>query len=101
VVILGIVLLVVGAALLVAEAHLPSYGAVGAAGVLALVAGAALAVDASGGGVALVVAVAATIGLATAALLAVSVRATLAVSQRRARSAGWAPCAVRPRRSGR
>lgn len=83
-VILGIALLVIGAALLVAEAHLPSYGAIGAGGVVALVAGAAVAVDASGGGAALVVTVAALIGVATAALLATTLRATLAVSHRRA-----------------
>lgn len=85
-VILGIVLLVVGTALLVAEAHLPTYGAVGAAGVVSLVAGAALAVDAAGGSVALAVAAAAAIGLATAALLVIIVRASLAVSRGRIRT---------------
>lgn len=54
---LGIALLVMGAGLLVAEAHLPTYGALGVAGLLALVGGAALAIDGAGGGVALVVVV--------------------------------------------
>ena len=44
-VLLGIVLLGVGAGLLIAEAHLPTYGALGLAGVVALAGGAAVAVD--------------------------------------------------------
>jgi membrane-bound ClpP family serine protease len=84
VVLLGIGLLFAGAGLLIAEAHLPSYGALGLAGVVALVAGAALAVDGSGGGAVLVVAVAAIVALAALALLAVMARATLAASRPRA-----------------
>ena len=83
-VIVGIALLLAGAGLLVAEAHLPSYGALGIGGVIALVAGTALAVDASGGGVALIVGVAAIVALAAVALLAVMARATLAASRPRA-----------------
>src|SRR3954449_12483950 len=56
-VILGIVLVLAGAGLLVAEAHLPTYGLLGLAGVVALVAGGAIAVDGSGGGGALVLTV--------------------------------------------
>ena len=41
-------LMVTGAALLVAEAHTTAYGALGVTGVLALVAGGVLAVDAAG-----------------------------------------------------
>src|SRR4051812_20769760 len=52
-VILGIVLVLAGAGLLVAEAHLPTYGLLGLAGVVTLVAGGAIAVDGSGGGLAL------------------------------------------------
>jgi len=51
-VILGIVLVLAGAGLLVAEAHLPTAGILGLLGVVSLVAGGAIAVDASGGGVA-------------------------------------------------
>ncbi|MDX6723590.1 MAG: hypothetical protein QOD73_1994, partial [Solirubrobacteraceae bacterium] len=47
-VILGIALLLAGAGLLVAEAHLPTYGALGLAGLLSLVAGGVVAVEASG-----------------------------------------------------
>jgi len=86
VVLLGIALLLAGAGLLVAEAHLPSYGALGIGGVLALVAGAAIAVDASGGGVALIVGVAAIVAIGALALLGVIARATLAASRPRART---------------
>jgi membrane-bound ClpP family serine protease len=84
VVLVGIALLLAGAGLLIAEAHLPSYGALGIGGVIALVAGTAVAVDASGGGVALIVGVAAIVALAALALLAVMARATLAASRPRA-----------------
>jgi membrane-bound ClpP family serine protease len=84
VVLLGIALLLTGAGLLIAEAHLPSYGALGLGGVIALVAGTAIAVDASGGGTALIVAVAAIVALAALALVAVIARATVAASRPRA-----------------
>jgi membrane-bound serine protease (ClpP class) len=83
---LGIVLLVLGAVLLVAEAHLPSFGALGVAGIAALVIGAALAVDAAGGGVALVVALALAIGVGSGALLFYAVRASLPLARARART---------------
>jgi membrane-bound ClpP family serine protease len=83
---LGVVLLVLGAVLLAAEAHLPSFGALGIAGVAALVTGAALAVDAAGGGVALIVAVALAIGVGAGALLFYAVRASLPAARARART---------------
>ena len=83
---LGVVLLVLGAVLLAAEAHLPSFGALGIAGVAALVTGAALAVDAAGGGVALVLTVALAIGVGAGALLLYAVRASLPVARARART---------------
>jgi membrane-bound ClpP family serine protease len=83
-VLLGIALLLTGAGLLIAEAHLPSYGALGLGGVAALVAGTAIAVDASGGGTALIVAVTAIVALASLALVAVIARATLAAARPRA-----------------
>jgi membrane-bound ClpP family serine protease len=54
----GIALLVLGAGLLVAEAHLPTYGALGLVGLGVFVAGAAVAIDAAGGGAVLVAGVA-------------------------------------------
>ena len=83
-VIVGIALLLAGAGLLVAEAHLPSYGALGIGGVLALVAGTAIAIDASGGGAVLIAATAAIVALAALALLFVMARATLAAARPRA-----------------
>ncbi|MBD0280775.1 MAG: serine protease [Thermoleophilaceae bacterium] len=83
---LGIVLLVLGAVLLVAEAHLPSFGALGVAGVAALVTGAAIAVDAAGGGLALILAVTVMIGLGAGALLLYAVRASLPLARARART---------------
>jgi membrane-bound ClpP family serine protease len=83
-VLLGIALLFTGAGLLIAEAHVPSYGALGIGGVIALVGGTALAVDASGGGLALVLAVTLLVGVAAAALVAVTFRATLAAARPRA-----------------
>jgi membrane-bound serine protease (ClpP class) len=50
----GVALVLVGAALLVAEAHVPS-GFLGVAGTCALAAGAALAISAAGGGIAIAV----------------------------------------------
>ena len=70
-VLLGIVLLGAGAGLLIAEAHLPTYGALGLAGVVALAGGAAIAVDGAGGGTALIVAVVVLVACAALALLAV------------------------------
>jgi membrane-bound ClpP family serine protease len=83
---LGIVLLVLGAVLLVAEAHLPTYGALGVAGIAALVSGAAVAVDAAGGGVALVLSLALAIGLGAGALLLIAVRASLPLVRGRVRT---------------
>ncbi len=85
-VLLGIALLGIGAGLLIAEAHVPSFGALGIGGVIALVAGAALAVDGSGGGTALVVAIAVVVALASLALLVVIARATITAARPRART---------------
>jgi membrane-bound ClpP family serine protease len=83
---LGLVLVVLGATLLVAEAHLPSYGALGVGGIAALVAGSALAVDAAGGGLALILGVAVAIGVGAGALLLYAVRASLPLARARART---------------
>jgi membrane-bound serine protease (ClpP class) len=85
-VLLGIVLLGAGAGLLIAEAHLPTYGALGLAGVVALAAGAAIAVGGAGGGTVLIVAIVAIVALAALALLAVIARATLTAGRMRAKT---------------
>jgi membrane-bound serine protease (ClpP class) len=70
---LGIVLVLAGAGLMVAEAHL--------LGVVSLVAGGAIAVDASGGGVALVVVVTLLLALIAGVTLAAVVRGARSVSR--------------------
>ena len=85
-VILGIVLVLTGAGLLVAEAHLPTSGALGVLGLVSLVAGGAVAVDASGGGVALVVVVALLLALIAGVTLAAVVRGARSVARRGART---------------
>jgi membrane-bound ClpP family serine protease len=87
-VILGIVLLLTGAALLVAEAHLPTYGVLGVAGLASLVAGGVIAVDASGGGPALVIVVGLMLALIAGGALAAVVRGAASVVRRPARTGG-------------
>ena len=82
----GIVLLAIGTALLIAEAHVVSYGVLGVSGLAAMVLGAALAVDAGGGGLALVLVIALTLALAGAAVLFAVVRRVAVVARRRART---------------
>jgi len=81
---LAVALLVTGAALLVAEAHVVSYGVLGVTGVLALAAGGVLAVSAAGGSVVLAVALALPVVLVLSALVAIAGRKVLRVSRRRA-----------------
>lgn len=81
---LGIVLLAVGTALLIAEAHVVSYGLLGVSGLAAMVLGGALAVNAVGGGLALILVIALTLGLAGSAVLFGVIRRVAAVSRRRA-----------------
>jgi membrane-bound serine protease (ClpP class) len=85
-VVVGVALVLVGAALLVAEAHAPG-GVLGAFGSLALVGGAALAITAAGGGLALVLAVMLAAGAVAAVWVAVAVRKGFATQRLRA-SAG-------------
>jgi len=67
---LAIVLLILGAALLVAEAHVPSFGVLGSGGVLALAAGAFLLLSGVGGGlIAAVIVAALTAAVAVGVLL--------------------------------
>ena len=83
-VLLGIALLCAGAGLLIAEAHVPSYGALGLAGALSLVAGTAIALEGAGGGIVLMVTVVAIVALAALTLVAIIARATLAAARPRA-----------------
>ena len=83
---LGIALLVTGGGLLVAEAHLPTYGALGVPGLLALVAGAALAIDGAGGGAVLVVIVSVMILLLGGLVLLYVGRQALAAIRTRTRT---------------
>src|SRR5215210_2349984 len=87
-VILGIVLLLAGAALLVAEAHLPTYGVLGVAGLASLVAGGVVAVEASGGGLALVLVVGLVLALIAGVALAAVVRGAAQVARRPAHTGG-------------
>lgn len=79
---IGIALILTGGALLVAEAHIPSFGALGVAGVAALAAGTALALTSAGGGVLVAVLLAAAIALAGAAAVLVAGRRAAAVARR-------------------
>jgi membrane-bound ClpP family serine protease len=80
-----ITLLILASGLLVAEAHLSTYGALGAAGVAALVAALGLAVLHSGGGLALAFALTLPVAALIVTLGVVWVRKALTVSRRRAR----------------
>ena len=78
-------LLVLGVVLIVAEAHLPTYGVLGGAALAALVGAIVVAVEASGGGLVLALALALPVGVALAAATAVAMRKALAVNRRRPR----------------
>lgn len=75
--------LVAGASLLVAEAHLASYGLLGIAGVVALATGGVLAVEAAGGSLLVALALVLPVALVLAGLVAIAGRKALAVSRRR------------------
>jgi membrane-bound serine protease (ClpP class) len=80
----GVALVVLGAALLVAEAHVPS-GLLGAAGGLTLTGGAALALAGLGGGT--IVVLAAALGTVVVSGLWVALAASKSLEARRLRSA--------------
>jgi membrane-bound ClpP family serine protease len=83
--VLILALLILGPTLLIAEAHMPTYGTLGTAGIAALVGGIVLAVLESGAGIALALALALPISVAAVALGAVTLRKALAAGQQRAR----------------
>jgi membrane-bound ClpP family serine protease len=82
---IGVALVLVGAALLVAEAHLPG-GILGAAGGLALAAGAALAITGAGGALGVVLAGVAAALLVSGLWLGVATRKALATRRLRSTS---------------
>jgi membrane-bound serine protease (ClpP class) len=81
---LGLVLVLMGAALVVAEAHMPSHGVIGSAGVASLAIGAILAV--AGAGAAAAVAIAAGLGIALAGGLWMLILVRKALGTRRLRA---------------
>ena len=84
-VVVGVALVLVGAALLVAEAHVPA-GVLGVVGTLSLAGGAALAIAAAGGGLAIVLPAVLAAGGVGGLWLTVAARKTLQTRQLRASS---------------
>jgi membrane-bound serine protease (ClpP class) len=83
---LGLALLVIGAVLVLVEAHVPRLGVLGIPGVVALGAGAVLAVGGLGGGLATGIVVAVVLVGAAVGALAFTFRRGIAVRHRRIRS---------------
>jgi len=80
---LGVSLLVIGAIVVVVEAHVPTLGVLGGPGVVAMAAGAVLAVSGLGGGLALGIIAALLVVAVGVSVLAVSVRKGLSTRRRR------------------
>jgi membrane-bound serine protease (ClpP class) len=83
---LGVALLLIGAIVVVAESHVPSLGLLGGPGVVAMSAGAVLAVSGLGGGLVLGILAAVVIAAAGACLLTLTVTKGAAVQRRRVRT---------------
>jgi membrane-bound ClpP family serine protease len=83
---LGVSLLVLGAIVIVVEAHIPTLGLLGGPGVIALVAGAVLTVGALGGGLAFTVVSALVLAGAGLGVVGISLRKAMTVRRRRVRS---------------
>jgi membrane-bound ClpP family serine protease len=83
---IGVALLVVGAIVVIVEAHMPTLGALGGPGVVALTAGAVLAVAGLGGGVVLAVVAAVVLAAAGVGVVGLSVTKGAAVRRRRVRT---------------
>jgi membrane-bound ClpP family serine protease len=83
---LGISLLVIGAIVVVAEAHVQSLGLLGGPGVILLGAGTVLAVSGLGGGLVLGLVTAVILVAATAGILTLSLSKGMAVRRRRVRA---------------
>jgi membrane-bound ClpP family serine protease len=84
-VVIGVALLLVGAALLVAEAHVPA-GVLGVVGGLSLAGGAALAIAGAGGGLVVILPAVVAAGAVAGLWLAVATRKALATRTLRASS---------------
>ena len=82
---LGVALVLVGAALLVAEAHVPG-GVLGGFGAVTLAAGAALAISGAGGGIAVVLASVLAVAAVAGLWLAIATRKALATRRLKASS---------------
>ena len=83
---LGILLVFLGATLLVAEAHMPTHGALGTGAAVALATGIALLVSSAGLGAAAVAGSAAAVALFSLALVALVVRKGVATRRLRPRT---------------
>jgi membrane-bound serine protease (ClpP class) len=83
---LGVSLLIVGAIVIVVEAHVPSLGMLGGPGVVAVGVGAVLAVSGLGGGLALALITALLLVAAGVAAVGLSVTKGMAVRRRRVRA---------------
>jgi membrane-bound serine protease (ClpP class) len=83
---LGVLLVLAGAALMVAEAHVPTHGALGAGAAAALTAGVVLALSGSGATAGAVVAAGVTVALAGVGLAWLLLRTSLATRRLRVRS---------------
>ena len=81
---LGLSLVLAGAALAAAEAHVPSHGLLGSGAVLALATGVALLLSATGSAALVAVCAGLAVGLAGALILALIVRKALATRRLRA-----------------
>jgi hypothetical protein len=101
----GVILMVVGASLMVTEAHVPTHGVLGTGAAAALTAGVVLALSGAGAAGGAVVAAGVTValaGLALALLLLVkSLPAWRFAAGRGSLLAGWRRCALCRRRSVR
>jgi membrane-bound serine protease (ClpP class) len=83
---LGIVLLVLGAAVAVAEAHVPTHGIAGGSGVLMMAAGVVLAITGLGGGLAIGLLAGGVLATAGAGGVALAIRSASGVRHLHARS---------------
>ena len=84
-IVLSVALLFLGLALLVAEAHLPTFGIVGTAGVAAMVAGLVLALVGAGGSLALALGLALPVAAGALVLGALTIRRVRVSARSRAR----------------
>ena len=83
--VLTLALLILGLVLLVAEAHLPTFGLLGTAGVAALISGVVLAVVGAGGSIALALGLGLPVAAAALALGILAMSKVRSVGRRRAR----------------